>query len=333
MSRRLPFRHVNTSNSRHICHHFLVSLLLVASTFALTDLSHLHVMSLVSIVTMSLLLLSQVNSIKISEDSFPLDLVRRILDSASEVHLALLRSGEWSDVPTSRQLQPTIYTYDTSDDEFCLAQRPSQLRLSPTPKRQRSPSGCGTGNVCAIQGVDARRHGHHLSPCPSHIPQRSISAPSSPMNKTAAVHLSPHLNHMHCFHSDHSDDDSSDSCPMGSPIRHVFASGPRLQSHSYVNCNFPIRSQNGNAKQLGTLEQGTYIHTHTHTCVRVHCIDWLLGSSMLQCCLPSVCMLVPRGGQYCTYISIHTVHTHLGEWVIRTYYIITVYSELCAVQV
>lgn len=244
--------------------------------------------------SLSLLLLSQVNSIKISEDSFPLDLVRRILDSASEVHLTLLRNGDWSSVPTIHQLQPTIYTYDTSDDEFCAAQRPSHLRLSPTPKRQRSPSGCGTGTVCAVKGVDARRLGHHLSPYPSHIPQRSISAPSSPVNKTAAVRLSPHLKNVHCFHSDHSDDDSSDSCQMGSPIRHVFASRPRLQSQSYVNCSFPIRSQNGNAKQFGTFEQGTY------ACV--HCTDWLLGSFIMQFCLRSVCMLVPGGGQYCVHI-------------------------------
>lgn len=293
-------------------------------------------MSLVSIVTMSLLLLSQVNSIKISEDSSPLDLVRRILDSASEVHLALLRSGEWSNVPTIRQLQPTIYTYDTSDDEFCAAQRPSQLRLSPTPKRQRSPNGCGTGNVCAVKGVDARRHGHHLSPCPSHIPQRSISAPSSPLNKTPAVHLSPRLSHMHCFHSDHSDDDSSDSCPMGSPIRHVFASRPRLQSHSYVNCNFPIRSQNGNTQQLFTLEQGTYVRIYIRIYVRM--CTALIGVRKFYIAVLFAFSLHACAWRWAILYKLHIAGyecTYVGEWVIRTciLHYITVYPELCAVQV
>ena len=212
-------------------------------------------MSLVSLVTMSLLLSSQVNSIKISEDSSPLDLVRRILDSASEVHLALLRNGEWGVVPTTHLPQPTIYTYDTSDDESCTTQRPSHLRLSPTPNRQRSPSGCGTGNASFGKWMDVGKRGQHLLPCPAHVPQRSISAPSSPLNKSAN-HLTPFHKNLHYFHSDHSDDDSSDSCAMGSPIRHVFATRPRLNSHSYVNCCFPTKGHSGNVKQLVTTEPG-----------------------------------------------------------------------------
>ena len=223
--------------------------------------------------TVSLLLLSQVNSIKISEDSSPLDLVKRILDSASEVHLALLRNGEWGEVPTTRLPQPTISTYDTSDEESCTTRRPSHLRLSPTPKRQRSPSGCGTGNASFDKVVDAGRRGKHLLPCPAHIPQRSISAPSSPLNKST-IHLTPHHRNLHCFHSDHSDDDSSDSCAMGSPIRHVVATRPRLHSHSYVNCYFPIKSQNGTVKQPVITEQGMYVIS----------TDWLLGTLIVACC-------------------------------------------------
>ena len=130
----------------------------------------------------------------------PLDLVRRILDSASEVHLALLRNGEWGVVPTTRLLQPTIYTYDTLDDKSCTTQRPSHLRLSPTPNRQRSPSGYGTGNASCSKWVDVGKRGQHLLPCPAHFPQRSISAPSSPLNKSTN-HLTPHHKNLHCFHS------------------------------------------------------------------------------------------------------------------------------------
>ena len=218
----------------------------------------------------SLLLLLQVNSIKISEDSSPLDLVRRILDSASEVHLALLRTVGWSEMPSCRAHlpRPTINAYDTSDEESCTGRRPSRLRLSPTPTRQRSPSGCVTETASFGKALHTGRHGQQLLLFPPHEPQRSISAPSSPRNKST-VHLTPYRRNMHCFHSDHSDEDSSDSCPMGSPIRHVFASRPRLNSHSYVNCHFPIQSQNGSIRQPAAVEQGT-------TCVCS--ADWLLGA-------------------------------------------------------
>ena len=145
----------------------------------LSELSQLHT-SLVSLVTMSLLLSSQVNSINISEDSSPLDFIERIFRCTPEVHLALLRNGEWGVVPTTHLPQPTIYTFDTLDDESCTTRHPSHLRPSPTPNRQCSPSGCGTGNTSFGKGVDARKHGQHLC--------------------------------------NHSDDDSSDSYAMVSPI-------------------------------------------------------------------------------------------------------------------
>ena len=156
-------------------------------------------------------------------------------------------------VPTTRLLQPTIYTYDTLDDKSCTTQRPSHLRLSPTPNHQRSPSGYGTGNASCSKWVDMGKRGQHLLPCPAHVPQRFISAPSSPLNKSTN-HLIPHHKYLHCFHSNHSDDDSSDSCAIGSPIRHVFATRPHLNSHSYVNRCFPTKGHNGNVKQLVTTE-------------------------------------------------------------------------------
>ena len=198
-------------------------------------------------------LLSQVNSINISEDSSPLDLVKRILDSASEVHLALMRAEGRSKKPATPlpQMSIQLNTYDTSDEETCTSHRPSRLRLSPSPTRHRSPSGSGADNVSPNQG----RRKNCLMPGQGNAPLRSISAPSSPRNKET-VHLTPYRN-MHFFHSDHSDEDSSDS-PMGSPIRCVYGSRTRLNSHSYVNCYASFQSGNGNVRQSPATEPGVW---------------------------------------------------------------------------